>query len=934
MVALFEFLGLSPQCLMADVEADEPAVDFNYQLPVGPVSLPDIELNVRNGSHYPPYELPLFNHLVKITDIHPLAKVHVQSKKRGTQVPPKSSNENAEPTNSGGSRIDITPDPRILKVLASTPLTPVNALCELIDNALDSFAAARISGVAIPTRFVRIQIPKPGDVERGQGVIRVIDNGVGLDEERLEGALKAGFSDKNKFDSLGLFGVGFNIATAKLGMKTSVTTARQDSAGKLSEVALRAVVDIPKLMRDKSFEIEIEQHPNPQRGTVVEVSGWWPKGDANEKFAYELARMSKPKLLEQLGRRYATILRDDESRVNMTVNDESVLPFEHCVWSETRSKKHKNHGSVPAKIYIDELIRARRRCETDGNYLEEGETSCSQCGGKKLKQVEERVKGWIGVQRYDDKSDFGIDLIRNGRAIRVAEKEAFFTYTNELGQTELEYPIDSHGYGRIVGEIHLDHVPVVYNKENFERATQEWQDAMLHLRGGGLQQKNRPDGEINKSPMGRIFDAYRSTKRFGVEDMYMGVFAEPNPKRISREVEAEFRKKFREGVPGYRDDTEWWKLVEGASIPPITPLNRHTCGAENPEGALRCEGCNEVLIGKKCIECGQMLVISAETCPTCGADQKIVEVGPWKCEACEYLNGKDDETCAQCSLAKGLPNPMAEESLKGIATRADELSFDAMTFKYIDGAISEPVSLSTYLVPKDKLRPFFNQPSIPTYVPVGTAPGKLTIFVDSNHSFFTELGFTTEFAVSAQVAAFLQMMVNSPKNGKSALNMTERVLESVFGERVSINREAVRRDVEALLGEIVQSVTEASWASELSSEMTSEEREQLGEKLHTTGHLQQMEDIKATGEFLRYVPRAICRSYRDEPERWDGAVFLDETDILDDAPSYKQKALDHKRRQILRALEECADFLDSPLHDETVLRRVKSSVHYLNSRLA
>jgi len=849
-------------------------------------------------------------------------------------VTPKQAGDSYNAGGRDGSAIDVTPDARILKVLASTPLTPVNALCELIDNALDSFAAARFSGVVIPVRHVRIQIPKPSDVEKGQGVIRVIDNGVGLEIAQLESALTAGYSDKNKFDSLGLFGVGFNIATSKLGMRTSVTTARQDSAGNLSEFALRAVIDIPELTKSNSFKVPVERLPNPQRGTVVEVSGWWPRGDANEKFALELARMSKPKLLEQLGRRYTTILRDSENRVNLTVNDESVVPFEHCVWSETRSKKHKNHGAVPARIYFDELMRARRRCEVDGYLLDEGEKSCGQCGGKKVKQVEERVKGWIGVQRYDDKSDFGIDLIRNGRAIRVAEKEAFFTYANELGQSELEYPIDSHGYGRIVGEVHLDHVPVVYNKADFERATQEWQDAMIFLRGGGLQQKNRPDGVVNNSPVGRIFDAYRSTKRFGVEDMYMGTYAEPSPKRISREVEEEFRKKFKEGVPGYIDDTEWWKLVEAASIPPVTPLRRHSCGAENPEGAVICEGCLEVLIGKKCVDCGETLVISAESCPSCGADQRIIEVGPWTCEACEYLNGKDDNECAQCGLARGLPNPMSEEALRGTAIRSDELSFDAMTFKYIDGAVSEPVSVATYLVSKDKLRPFFNQPSIPTYVPVGTTPGKLTIFVDVSHPFFSELGFTPEFAVAAQVAAFLQMLVNSPKHGKSALNMTGRVLESAFGERVSMNKEAVRRDVEELLHEIVRNISESSWSSDLSSEMTAEEREQLGEKLHTTGQLQRMEEYKKSGEFLRYVPRAMCRSYREEPQRWDGIVFLDETDILDDAPSYKKKALEHKRRQILRALEECADFLDSPLHDETVLRRVKSSVHYLSSRLA
>ena len=848
---------------------------------------------------------------------------------------PKRGNGSSDMSDAVKTKIDITPDPRILKVLASTPLPTVNALCELIDNALDSFAAAKVAGVNIPTKHIRIQIPKKDDVERGQGVIRVIDNGVGLDWERLEAALKAGYSDKNKFDSLGLFGVGFNIATAKLGMRTSVTTARQEVTGQLGEFALRAVVDIPKLVKERNYEIEIERLPNPQRGTVVEVSGWWGKGDPNERFAYELARLPKIRLLEQLGRRYATILRDNENRVNITVNEEPVLPFEHCVWSEQRSVKHQKHGRIPAKISFDEVIRSRRRCEVDGEYLAENSATCSQCGGKKIKQVEERVRGWIGVQRWDHKSDFGIDLIRNGRAIRIAEKEAFFTYTDEFGVSELEYPIDSHGYGRIVGEVHLDHVPVVYNKESFEQATQEWQDAINYLRGGALTQKNRPEGVRNNSPLGRIYDGYRSTKKFGVHDMYMGTYAEPNPKRISREVEEEFKKKFKERLPGYFDDAEWWKLVEGASIPPIAPMARcSNCGAENPEGSAQCDGCSEILIGKSCIACSQTLVISAERCLACGTDQQISELGPWKCEACEYLNGKDDTACAQCGLAKGLPNPMSEEALRTVSTKADELSFEAMTFKYVDGIVTEPVSVATYFVPKDRLRPFFNQATVPTFVPVGNAsPGKLVVFIDPKHALFSELGFTPEFAIASQVAAFLQMMVRNPQNGKSTLNLTAKVLDAAFGEQVSTNQDAVRRELEDLIDEIVLRVSEATWVGELSSEMTTEELENLGEKLHSIGQLAKMEEYKKSGAFLRYVPRAMVRSYREEPQRWDGTVFTDETVGLNDAPTYKKKAVEYTRRQILRALEECVDFLDSPMHEESILRRVKSSVHYLNNRI-
>ena len=50
-----------------------------------------------------------------------------------------------------------------------------------------------------------------------------------------------------------------------------------------------------------------------------------------------------------------------------------------------------------------------------------------------LRTIEERVHGWVGIQRFDDANDYGVDLIRNGRAIRKSEKEAFFSWNNIFG---------------------------------------------------------------------------------------------------------------------------------------------------------------------------------------------------------------------------------------------------------------------------------------------------------------------------------------------------------------------------------------------------------------------------------------------------------------------------------------------------------------------
>lgn len=830
--------------------------------------------------------------------------------------------------------LNISPDPNILIVLSNTPLKPIDALCELIDNSLDSFDAARREGLNISSRWIRIHLPSSTQIQNGEGVIRIVDNGIGLDKDGLQGALQAGFSTKNKFGALGLFGVGFNIATAKLGQRTAVTTARADLTGKTAEFALRATIDLQELKRRGDFDVPLDEIANPERGTVVEISDWWPNGTPNQRFAYELAKISKPKLLEQLGRRYSTILRDDEKRVNITVNDEAVVPFEHCVWSAKRFVTRQGIGSIHAQISFDEVLRVLRRCQKDGNVLEATDKACGVCGGSDIKQVNERIHGWIGVQRFDDKSNFGIDLIRNGRAIRVAEKEAFFNYTDELGETEKEYPIDQNT-GRIVGEVHLDHVPVDYTKQDFERPSREWQEAMGFIRGGALQAKNRADGVRNETPLGRIFDGYRRVKRYGREDMYMGTWSESKPDRISRDVELEFLKRFKAKEPGYSDDEKWWELVESATIPPLKPLTScGDCGAENPDSAQECVGCGKILVGKECTKCGAEILKSAKSCPICGEDQTIQVTGPWKCAGCNYLNASDDNLCSQCGLAKGSPNPMDVTYLRASANRIDELCFESLTFKLVDGTVSQPLSVNTYAVSSDALRPFFNQPAIPTYAPPSASLDRIDIFIDRQHPFFVQLGCTPEFAVATQVATFLQALVGTSSNGMTTLNLAHRVLQSAFGERVSLTRESVRAEVEDLLESISDAVASMPWSSSLSTELTNSELELLVEKLQQIGKLSALEQVKGSGQFLRYVPASIPRLFRLDIAKWLGSIFIDESATFKDvAPVLAQRASEQARQAILRALEDCTDFIDNPTVDDTTLRKVKLSVEFVSSRL-
>ena len=89
----------------------------------------------------------------------------------------------------------------------------------------------------------------------------------------------------------------------------------------------------------------------------------------------------------------------------------------------------------------------------------------------------------------------------------------------------------------------------------------------------------------------------------GRADMYMGYY-DPNSrnvhKRISRDVEREFLQKFRERVPGYYDDKEWWKKVEEADQPPLEPLVEcPQCKAQNLEHQEACSSCEFILKRKE-----------------------------------------------------------------------------------------------------------------------------------------------------------------------------------------------------------------------------------------------------------------------------------------------------------------------------------------------
>ncbi|MGY1784685.1 ATP-binding protein [Geodermatophilus sp. SYSU D00698] len=834
--------------------------------------------------------------------------------------------------------VDIQPTPNVLLALTRTPIAPLDALCELIDNAIDSFRAAELEGIKVPFRQVFLELPGQSEVSRGEGFLRVRDTGLGLTEKQIADALRAGYSSKNAFDTLGLFGMGFNIATGKLGRVTKLVSARQED-----EYALEVVVDLPKLIEQGTFEVPARRVDKPhglERGTIVEVREWWPSGDPNNAFIRKLAGMAKAVVRRELARRYATLIRgEDGPPARISVNGDLEPAFEHCVWDGSRFVERTGYGRIPARIDFDEELTTSSRCLRDGTLLG-GAASCPRCGGTDVREVSERIWGWVGIQRYDDQNNFGIDLIRNGRAIRIGEKSAFFDYTDEdTKRSEKEYPVDQQ-YGRIVGEVHLDHVPVDFSKQDFQRTSDEWHGAMQYLRGGSLLPSRWPADERNTSPVSRLFQGYRKVRNFGLADMYMGRYnpARQKTERISRDVERDYLEKFEARQPGYYDDAEWWKLVETATDKPIEALPEcPECGYQNAPTAEICDGCAHILKPKSCVNgsCGAQLPVSALSCPLCGTSQVPTIIAPWSCPFCAKVNEGDEASCEQCARLRGAPHPADPEALDEDSSEESELSVTGLALELVRGGASAAVDVSVRMVSREIIPAYGADP-----VPLISRKElrKITIYVDPSHAAFVDLGMRIEDAVAAEVAHFIYDSYSSltGARGHATANLMTQVLKRAWPDRVAEAPDAVRSEISSLFAQVADRLVGIDEVADFYTELSVDEQRRLADNMLSSGvDMANFTDAVRGGEFLRYADLPVLVKLYDKfPQVWfDGRVWEDawpaDSMGLVLAEGIRQELKD----KYLRCLQDCASYMKYQSPERLILVRAKAALDYLSTKL-
>ena len=831
---------------------------------------------------------------------------------------------------------DFTPDPRVLIALTQTQMMPLDALCELIDNSIDSFSNSKLYGKKIEHPKIWIELPKKSDLDKNFGVVRIRDNGPGMTTEQAEKAIKAGYSGNNSIDTLGLFGMGFNISTGKMGIMTRFTTARKED-----NFCTRTTIDLEQINETRSYQLFAEQTEKPvnfESGTQIEISKWWPEGHANHGFIYKLISYGLKKIREEIGRRYATILREGD--VQIIVNNDPCDAYEHCVWGSNRYVTNKKYGKIPAKYEVNHVITTHRRCAKCRTIIPENESVCPSCGCAEIRSVEERITGWLGIQRFDDASNFGIDLIRNGRAIKIGEKRAFFEFTDEFQKVIKDYPIDSP-YGRIVGEIHLDFVPVDYMKQDFQRSSEEWLNAISYLRGNSSLQPKQEGADQNDSIMFKLFQGYRRVRTAGTTDMYMGYWdkAEGAPKRISRDVEKEYYEKFLAKEPGYFDDSEWWKLVEEASVPPASPMiTCPECGTQNLAEAEVCLTCGYIFKGKKCINenCGKEIPLSAVTCPHCEASQVAVVETPWVCDICGTRNSAGTTVCKHCHVEKGTPNPLSEKEIMKHAVKDDEMSIENLSVKLTNGQDSNAFSLNSYYSDNSIISPTTGD-RIPMLL--FKQIGSINVIIDKTHPLFVVCGMSVVEMVSSEIASYIydlhRNLAGNP--GHSVSNIAWQIMRKYWFDKVEISEENIIRRCHSLLSSIkdlLATVIDENLSDRFFNEMNDEQQKYFAhEILKHNIPLSKIGELKARGAFISYVPNEyIVHILEESPKLFFNGNYWNVRygeKVEGFSASILEEADGRTLQNYKNALEAIVQYMANPIKNTIELKRIDAALNYL-----
>lgn len=726
-------------------------------------------------------------------------------------------------TGVGPDVINLQPHPRLLSVLGDIEFAPWQCLAELIDNAFDEFL--RHPGEPEPT--VSITLPsRRSDPSNGEVWVR--DNGPGLTLDQLQNALRAGWTSNDRYGQLGLFGMGFNIATARLGKIAIVRTARREAS-----FWTVVTIDLRKMAAQGHFEVPVRSEPKDhpdEHGTEIIIRDLRPQH-------HETLSRQQNKIRQTLGDVYSYLLSEQD--FHLIVDRQAVKPRRPCVWDESRSVV-RNRERIPAVIRIDEPLADRYACLDCGHWQDDSGPGCDHCGTARLDARPRRIWGWLGVQRYIHPTDFGIDFIRNGRKILLRDVRMFswIDPDDPTGRGEQEYPLEvPSGQGRIVGEIHIDHVAVNYQKNAFEYDSPEWRRVVRVLRGEGplLPKRAKALGlPENSSHLAKLVAGYRRN------DPGLNYLTPGDGKHAMHEKAKEWADRFRKGDPDYQTDARWYLQAELHDNPSTVP-EPEPASAPDRDEVLTAMGIRES---------------SPNRGPAVGESQGAA------------IETEDDRRERWRTTARRLPDLEGKFGLPGHGAALD---------------------VTAWLVSSNRLMVGPDRDPQPVYVGGGRGSA-VEVFIDGEHPVFADFAVDTRDLVVVELADYLRQRDRSPRAVSSLFyELKEKCLpdHKISGPFLKQAADRIISRMREAMLPIVAGNTSGYW-----SLLTTDDQAAAQQTFAVEGGRADWDDLLTSGEWLDFVPAmSLVRLVSSRPDAFlDGRVLRTSYSSLSDGTARKVSA--------------------------------------------
>ena len=257
------------------------------------------------------------------------------------------------PIITGQQTLNFRPKARVLESIAARGGRAYQAICEFVDNSIDSALKSDMTEVSVAINYQS----KQGNIVS----ITIADNAFGMSANDLEKALTLGDSNKpGTAGQIGRFGMGMKTSLGFLGDRWKITTAT------IADMeALHLDLSLSKLVQDDNFEATAYHIPKPRpHGTTITIT------DCRKINAVSFER----DLQEHLPSIFRHFLAD--GFLKLSINGKLV--------------EHKEF----------DLLRV------PGTYLD-----LDFIVGK------HRITGWIGLRQSTSSPNYGFDLVKNRRVI-------------------------------------------------------------------------------------------------------------------------------------------------------------------------------------------------------------------------------------------------------------------------------------------------------------------------------------------------------------------------------------------------------------------------------------------------------------------------------------------------------------------------------------